>query len=351
LKLTSQAAADRDTLRNVSHDANGNGGPKAKALVELQETKALEQDRTLEQSLLELVIAPDNLNKAYLRVVANNGAAGIDGVTVDELKLWFKENGDNLRKSILEGTYKPQPVRSVSIPKPNGGIRTLGIPTVVDRLVQQAILQILTQIIDPTFSNYSFGFRPGRSAQQALTKSQEYVNGGREIVVDIDLEKFFDHVNHDILMSRLSRLIKDKRVLKLIGKYLRAGIMTNGVCISRQEGTPQGGPLSPLLANVMLDDLDKELEKRNHKFTRYADDCNIYVRSIAAGQRVMVTVTEFLHKKLKLKVNKEKSAVAPSQLPNILGIPTNELWDVNSIKEHCPSKGDNQGDNKAKQRA
>jgi len=232
-------------------------------------------------------------------------------MTVKQLGGWIKRHKQTFIASLLDGTYQPQPVRGVQIPKPGGkGMRQLGIPTVVDRLVQQAMVQVLEPILDPTFSASSYGFRPGRSAHDALAKAKGYVAEGSVIVVDIDLEKFFDKVNHDILMARLGRWVGDKRMLKIIGRLLRAGMMQNGVCVSREEGTPQGGPASPILANLLLDDLDKELEKRGHKFCRYADDCNIYVQSKAAGERVLASVTTFLEQKLKLRVNRDKSAVA-----------------------------------------
>jgi RNA-directed DNA polymerase len=228
-------------------------------------------------------------------------------------------NRDSLIANLLDGSYKPQPVRGVSIPKPGGGERQLGIPTVVDRLVQQAITQILDPILDPTFSASSFGFRSGRSAHDALRQARVYVADGNETVVDLDLEKFFDRVNHDILMSRLARRIGDKRLLRIVRRFLQAGMMDQGVCNERREGTPQGGPLSPLLANLLLDDLDKELEHRGHRFCRYADDCNIYVRSQAAGERVMASVTAFLEGRLRLRVNQKKSAVAPVGERQFLG--------------------------------
>jgi RNA-directed DNA polymerase len=259
---------------------------------------------------MERISDPANLNQAHQRVLANKGAPGADGRTVRQLAGWIKEHQQELIASLRDGSYRPQAVRGVQIPKPGGGMRQLGIPTVVDRLVQQAILQVLDPILDPTFSPSSYGFRPGHNAHQALVQARRYVAEGRDIVVDIDLEKFFDRVNHDVLMNRLSRHVKDKRLLKIIGRFLRAGLMQEGVCLSRTEGTPQGGPLSPLLANVMLDDLDKELEKRGHCFCRYADDCNIYVQSQAAGERVMANVSRFLEKTLRLRVNRQKSAVA-----------------------------------------
>jgi RNA-directed DNA polymerase len=268
---------------------------------------------------MEEVCRSKNLNEAYRQVKANQGAPGIDGMTVDDLFPWIVEHKQELLSSLLDGSYRPQAVRGVTIPKPGGGERQLGIPTVVDRLVQQAMLQVLTDLLDRTFSASSYGFRPGRSAHQAVLKAKEYVAEGRVIVVDVDLEKFFDRVNHDILMARLARRVSDKRLLRIVRRFLEAGLLQDGVCIERYEGTPQGGPLSPLLANLLLDDLDQELERRGHTFCRYADDCNIYVRSEAAGQRVLASVTKFLEARLKLRVNRAKSAVAPVEERKFLG--------------------------------
>ena len=243
-------------------------------------------------------------------------------MTVDELEPWLAAHRQELTASLLDGTYEPSPVRGVQIPKPGGpnaGMRQLGIPTVVDRLVQQSILQVLEPLLDPTFSDSSYGFRPRRGTHDALRKAKEYVAEGRSVVVDVDLEKFFDRVNHDILMSRLARRIADKRLLRIVRRFLQAGMMQDGVCIARTEGTPQGGPLSPLLANLLLDDLDKELERRGHRFCRYADDCNIYVQSKAAGERVFASVTRFLEKTLRLRVNREKSEVAFVEERKFLG--------------------------------
>jgi len=260
-------------------------------------------------NLLERILARENMILAMKRVTKNKGSHGVDGMRCDELRTYIIEHWTTIKLKLLEGTYNPSPVRRVEIPKPNGDKRLLGIPTVVDRMIQQAIAQELTKIYDPSFSDNSFGFRPNRSAQEAIKKAKVYINEGNKWVVDMDLEKFFDKVNHDILMERLSRRIKDKRVLKLIRKYLESGIMINGIKVNNEEGTPQGGPLSPLLSNIMLDEVDKELEKRGHKFCRYADDCNIYVKSRKAGNRVLRSMTYLLENKLKLKVNKEKSKV------------------------------------------
>lgn len=269
--------------------------------------------------LLEDVLSPENMAKAMKRVRANKGAAGIDGMTVDKLQTYMQEHGKSLNQKILSGKYVPQPVRRVEIPKPNGGVRQLGIPTVVDRLVQQAMAQKLGDLFDGTFSNSSYGFRPGRSAQQAVVQARQYIEGGHKIVVDLDLAKYFDTVNHDLLMHLVSLKVKDKRVLKLIRAYLNAGVMSDGLVVQTEEGVPQGGPLSPLLSNVMLDVFDKELERRGHRFCRYADDCNIFVKTKKAGQRVMDSVVRLLEGKLKLKVNREKSAVANATKRKFLG--------------------------------
>jgi RNA-directed DNA polymerase len=303
----------------LCHDANREGSTGPAASEESQAPTVWDHERALTRHLMEAVSGSANLNRAYKRVKGNGGAPGVDGMTVEALRGWIATNRERLIASLLDGSYKPEAVRGVSIPKPNGGERQLGIPTVVDRLVQQAITQVLEPILDPTFSGSSFGFRPGRSAHDALRQAREYVADGYEIVVDLDLEKFFDRVNHDILMARLARRIGDKRLLHIVRRFLQAGMMVNGVCGERTEGTPQGGPLSPLLSNLLLDDLDKELERRGHRFCRYADDCNIYVRSQAAGERVMASVTAFLEGKLRLKVNRQKSAVAPVGERQFLG--------------------------------
>jgi RNA-directed DNA polymerase len=260
---------------------------------------------------MEEVLRGENLRAAYRRVVRNGGAAGVDGMTVGELEPHCREHWPRIREELLSGSYWPKPVRRVEIPKPGGrGMRMLGIPTVVDRLIQQALLQKLTPIFDPTFSDASYGFRPGRSAHQAVLRARAHVAEGRRWVVDLDLEKFFDRVNHDVLMARVARRVKDRRVLRLIRRFLQAGMLEGGVVSARTEGTPQGGPLSPLLSNILLDDLDRELERRGHGFVRYADDCNVYVASAAAGERVMASLERFLEQRLRLKVNREKSAVA-----------------------------------------
>lgn len=269
--------------------------------------------------LMEEVCERENLKEALRRVKANGGAAGVDGMSVDGLPDYLRENWQRMKEWLLAGTYKPQPVRRVEIPKPSGGTRKLGIPTVSDRFVQQAVLQVLQKRWDPTFSDHSYGFRPGRSAHQAVERAQEYIQQGYDWVVDIDLEKFFDRVNHDVLMGRIARRIGDKRLLKLIRGFLESGVMENGVVGPTEEGTPQGGPLSPLLSNLLLDEWDRELERRGHRFVRYADDCNIYVKSERAGQRVMEGMKRFLARKLRLKVNESKSSVARPKDLKFLG--------------------------------
>ena len=285
--------------------------------------------------LIEEACEKENLKEALRRVKANAGAAGIDGMTVEELTEYLRGNWPRLKEQLLVGTYGPQPVRRVEIPKPGGGLRKLGIPTVVDRFVQQAVLQVLQKRWDPTFSEFSYGFRPGRSAHQAVAKAQEYIQGGYDWVVDIDLEKFFDRVNHDVLMSRAARRISDKRMLKLIRGFLNSGVLENGLVCPTDEGTPQGGPLSPLLSNLLLDELDRELEQRGHRFVRYADDCNIYVKSERAGQRVMEGVKRFLTRKLRLKVNESKSAVARPKDRKFLGF--SFTWGESTKRRIAPS--------------
>lgn len=268
---------------------------------------------------MEAVVERNNLWQAYERVVRNKGAAGVDGLSVSDFKAWLQQHWPSVKAALLAGEYMPMAIRKVEIPKPNGGVRTLGIPTVVDRLIQQALLQILQPQFEPEFSEHSYGFRPGRNAWQAVQQAQGYIREGRRWVVDLDLEKFFDRVNHDILMSRLSRKVKDERVLKLVRRYLEAGMMSDGVVSARTQGTPQGGPLSPFLSNILLTDLDRELERRGHRFCRYADDCNIYVGSEMAGQRAMAAITGYLEQKLKLRVNHDKSAVARPWARKFLG--------------------------------
>ena len=300
-----------DRTDGVSHVLSGGGGTESGGDEVQQISLALNDPEDLATKLMEQVCERANLNQAYKRVKANKGAAGVDGMTVKELRTWIREHSSELLKSLLTGNYQPQPVREVEIPKPGkrNEKRKLGIPTALDRVIQQALHQVLEPIFDPTFSESSYGFRPGRSAHDALKRARAYVDSGHDWVVDMDLEQFFDRVNHDVLMSRVARKVKDKRVLKLIRRYLEAGIMRNGIGIRRHKGTPQGGPLSPLLSNILLDELDGELEKRGHKFCRYADDQNIYVRSKRAGERVYASIKSFLEKRLKLKVNDRKSAV------------------------------------------
>ena len=260
--------------------------------------------------LMEQVVCRENMLAAYRRVVRNKGAAGVDGMTVQHLWGFCQAHWEGVREQLLSGAYRPQPVRKVEIPKPGGsGMRMLGIPTVLDRLIQQALLQVLTPLFDPTFSKHSFGFRPGRSTHQAVRSARSHMACGYRWVVDMDLEKFFDRVNHDVLMARVARRVKDRRVIVLIYRYLRSGTMEGGLVSPRSQGTPQGGPLSPLLSNILLDDLDKELERRGHRFVRYADDCNVYVRSRRAGERVLRRLERYLRERLRLTVNRDKSAV------------------------------------------
>jgi RNA-directed DNA polymerase len=260
--------------------------------------------------LMEEVCERENLREALRQVKANKGSPGVDGMTVGGIKDYLKQHWPAIREQLLNGTYEPKPVRRVEIPKPDGGVRKLGIPTVLDRFIQQAVMQVLQRRWDRTFSDHSYGFRPRRSAHQAVAQAQQYIAEGHGWCVDLDLEKFFDRVSHDKLMGQIAKRVADKRLLKLIRAFLNAGVMENGLVSPSVEGTPQGGPLSPLLSNLVLDELDRELERRGHRFVRYADDCNIYVRSERAGQRVMESATQFITQKLKLKVNEAKSAVA-----------------------------------------
>lgn len=302
-------ADGRDGKRGATSGSSGRNSREQKNGVSKATAK---RANSIHESLhlMESVVERNNMLAALDRVERNAGSAGIDEITVGALRPYLRENWLRIKEELLGGKYKPHAVRGVKIPKPGGkGVRQLGIPTVVDRLIQQALHQVLAPIFDPEFSESSYGFRPLRSAHDAVWKARQHVASGRRWVVDIDLEKFFDRVNHDVLMTRVARKIKDKRVLKLIRRYLQAGIMEKGLVSRRSEGTPQGGPLSPLLSNILLDDLDKELEKRGHRFCRYADDCNIYVQSKRAAERTMISITKYLQEELRLKVNKEKSAV------------------------------------------
>lgn len=304
--LTGEAQAQKTvaTGRKVGQYPSGlSGGAEGDTAVSGQ-TKA-EMPLTI-----EAVITRENLMLAYQRVVENKGAAGVDNLSVAELKPWLQQNWASIRQALIKGEYQPRAIRRMDIPKPDGGVRTLGIPSVVDRLIQQAIAQQLSPVVDAGFSSSSYGFRPGRNAWQAVQQAQQYVQSGKRWVVDMDLEKFFDRVDHDIMMSRLARVIMDRRLLKLIRRYLEAEMINGHEREVRREGMPQGGPLSPLLSNILLDELDKELESRGHSFCRYADDCNIYVSSRKAGEHLLKSLSEYLNNTLKLKVNEKKSAVA-----------------------------------------
>jgi RNA-directed DNA polymerase len=278
-----------------------------------------EDPASLGDLVIERMVRPENLLKAYQRVKSNGGAPGVDGMTVNQLGECLWRELSRIREELLAGSYRPKPVRKVDIPKPGGGFRSLGIPTVLDRWIQQALTQVLTPLFDPGFSEWSFGFRPGRGTHGAVMQAQQHIKAGYCWVVDIDLAKFFDRVNHDLLMARVARKVKDQRALRLIRRYLQAGVLEGGLTSPTLEGTPQGGPLSPLLSNIMLDDLDKELEKRGHRFCRYADDANVYARSRRAGERLMDSLTSFLSRRLRLQVNHEKSAVDRPSRRQFLG--------------------------------
>ena len=317
----------------MSAQAERSGRGQSEALSELGSDEALGPRHEAEDTgpgLLRAVMARENMQQAWKRVRANRGAAGIDGLSIDETAERLRTEWPAIRDQLLCGAYRPQPVRRVTIPKPDGGQRELGIPTVVDRLIQQALLQVLQPLLDPTFSQHSYGFRPGRNAHQAVQAAQSYVQSGRRVVVDVDLEKFFDRVNHDMLIDRLRKRGIDAGAIRLVRAYLTSGIMDGGVVMERSQGTPQGGPLSPLLANVLLDEVDKELERRGQKFARYADDCNVYVRSRRAGERVLCSLRR-LYAKLHLKVNESKTAVGPVFGRKFLGY-CFRRWSNNRVK-------------------
>jgi RNA-directed DNA polymerase len=313
-----KAEADRADQAGAADTGRNPGSVVTRAEADMA-TRTRTKAGVATTSLMEAVVERGNLMLAYQRVVENKGAAGVDQLAVSELKDHLKQHWPTIRTRLLAGEYQTQPVRRVDIPKPQGGVRTLGIPTVVDRLIQQAVHQVLQPIFEPTFSEASYGFRPGRNAHQALRQARQYVAQGKRWVVDMDLEKFFDRVNHDLLLSKLAMRVGDARVLKLIRRYLEAGMMADGLVVPRTEGTPQGGPLSPLLSNILLTALDRELERRGHAFCRYADDCNIYVGSQRAGVELLQSLTGFLEQRLKLKVNAGKSAVARPWQRKFLG--------------------------------
>ncbi len=314
-----------DTQQNIQIQLDFSSGPTGEARqvgggeTESSRTTSGSESPARTDRLMEEVCERENLKQALRQVKANKGSAGVDGMTVGGITDYLKQHWPAIREQLLNGTYEPKPVRRVEIPKPDGGVRKLGIPTVLDRFIQQAVMQVLQRRWDRSFSDHSYGFRPGRSAHQAVAQAQQYIAAGYGWVIDLDLEKFFDRVNHDKLMGQVAKRVEDKRLRKLIRAFLNAGVMENGLVSPSVEGTPQGGPLSPLLSNLVLDELDRELERRGHRYLRYADDCNIYVRSERAGQRVMESITRFITHKLKLKVNEAKSAVAQPQVRKFLG--------------------------------
>lgn len=315
--MTTEAA--ETPVRPALTAKQGGRSPRSAAVEAASVTVVKDNAHEEPTDVMSAVVDRPNMQRAYDRVLRNKGAPGVDGMKVGDLKDYLKTHWSMHKQELLDGTYRPQPVRKVEIPKSGGGKRQLGIPTVLDRFIQQALHQVLSPVFEPGFSEFSYGFRPGRSAGQAVQQARDYVEEGHRWVVDIDLEAFFDRVNHDMLMARVARQVKDKRVLKLIRAYLESGVCEGGLVTVRREGTPQGGPLSPLLSNILLTDLDRELEKRGHKFCRYADDCNIYVKSEKAGQRVLESITHYLEKKLKLRVNREKSGVGRPSKRKFLG--------------------------------
>lgn len=324
---------DKNYQQEVEVEPQGNVGERSYSKAETERRDELNED----DKLLEQILSKANMNLAYEQVKKNAGSAGIDKMKTEELLKYLKIHGEALLNDLLTGRYLPQAVKRVEIPKPDGGKRGLGIPTVLDRLVQQAIAQILTPIFDEDFSPSSYGFRPNKNAHQAILKATEYINEGYKVVVDIDLEKFFDRVNHDKLMHLVSKKVHDKRVLKLIRKFLESGILDKGVFVKSTEGTPQGGPLSPLLSNIMLDELDKELESRGHRFCRYADDCNIYVRSKRSAERVMSSISKYIEDELKLKVNQSKSEVGSPKKRKFLGFSFYQKKEEVKVRIHSKS--------------
>lgn len=332
-KQSNLLETDKNYPHEVEVEPQGNVGERSYSKAETERRDELNED----DKLLEQILSKANMNLAYEQVKKNAGSAGIDKMKTEELLKYLKIHGEALLNDLLTGRYSPQAVKRVEIPKPDGGKRGLGIPTVVDRLIQQAIAQVLTPIFDEGFSPSSYGFRPNKNAHQAILKATEYINEGYKVVVDIDLEKFFDRVNHDKLMYLVSKKVHDKRVLKLIRKFLESGIMDKGVLVKSTEGTPQGGPLSPLLSNIMLDELDKELESRGHRFCRYADDCNIYVRSKRSAERVMSSISKFIEEELKLKVNQSKSEVGSPKKRKFLGFSFYQKKEEVGVRVHPKS--------------